>query len=626
MEEWWLLAASVWLVLLLVFLCRTYAKWTLARRQVDELQLDAPLLPRDIRDQLTSFPTDRSPRHRLDAAALDAAQGVKLCPVCEFGNFVRFESCVACGADLAMSPTSVARHRQSTDGQRTVRERRAMKRREWVRKVDRAGACFWQGRGSGSTRTLLMAKSAFTVHFQQRPCSSPEEPETDDHFVQIVVDGGLNPTAEATDVQVEFCHPLSSGNATQLPVELTSTREGAGCFTSWHQELSQCDFPTKFARFVELANAQLAHGDGSDDNTIDLFVQRDRLFADSVAQIVQIPRSRIGRATLRVRFDGEQALDAGGVYREWISQVTDQLVTEPGAVFVCNNRAEGTYYLNPDTKESLGKAHLDNVLAAGRLVGRALLEGHTLGFSLCVPLLKLILGQPLDIEDLLSYDPDLYASLQSILDRPGVDKLGLDFSVIGADGKVITLLPRGENVAVDDHNKRFFVQRQVQHVLVERVQQQLYVFLVGVYEVIPPPLLMVFDYEELHFLLCGVDSIDVAEWQAHTKYTPNLVGQPVLQWFWELVAEMPLEHRRRLLQFATGTTRVPHGGFQALTSYDGRLSPFTLCGVGIHENHGIIRSHACFNRLDLPLYTDRVQLECVLYAVFDTDTYGFTTH
>uniref|UniRef100_K3X468 HECT-type E3 ubiquitin transferase n=1 Tax=Globisporangium ultimum (strain ATCC 200006 / CBS 805.95 / DAOM BR144) TaxID=431595 RepID=K3X468_GLOUD len=95
-------------------------------------------------------------------------------------------------------------------------------------------------------------------------------------------------------------------------------------------------------------------------------------------------------------------------------------------------------------------------------------------------------------------------------------------------------------------------------------------------------------------------------------------------WFWELVREMPNEYRRRLLHFATGLSRVPIAGFSALTSYNGKLCPFTLKDVKLKDD-GYIWSHACFNRLDLSLHVVHHEFKAVLYAAIETDMYGFTT-
>jgi hypothetical protein len=133
------------------------------------------------------------------------------------------------------------------------------------------------------------------------------------------------------------------------------------------------------------------------------------------------------------------------------------------------------------------------------------------------------------------------------------------------------------------------------------------------------------DAEELDCVLSGSDEIDVDDWERNSKFTANLIEHPVRGWFWELVREMPNEYRRRLLQFSTGSSRVPHGGFASLTSYDGRLCPFMLKGVKIADSGEYIHSHACFNRLDLPQYTKKKDLKAMLYGILDSDIHGFTT-
>ncbi|KAJ0405287.1 hypothetical protein ATCC90586_007326 [Pythium insidiosum] len=153
---------------------------------------------------------------------------------------------------------------------------------------------------------------------------------------------------------------------------------------------------------------------------------------------------------------------------------------------------------------------------------------------------------------------------------------------------------------------------------------ELYALLKGVYEVVPPEMLMLFDAEELDYVLSGSDEIDVEDWRRNSKWTMDLIDHPVIEWFWELVREMSNEYRRRLLVFSTGSSRVPLAGFSALTSYDGRLCPFTLKGIDVSESE-YIRSHACFNRLDLPLYDSKQTLKTVLYGVLNTEMHGFTT-
>ena len=58
--------------------------------------------------------------------------------------------------------------------------------------------------------------------------------------------------------------------------------------------------------------------------------------------------------------------------------------------------------------------------------------------------------------------------------------------------------------------------------------------------------------------------IDVSDWRENTKYG-NMSGDSELAiWFWQIVANFSDVERVRLLQFSTGTSRVPVNGFAAL--------------------------------------------------------------
>ncbi|KAJ0398510.1 hypothetical protein P43SY_004089 [Pythium insidiosum] len=120
---------------------------------------------------------------------------------------------------------------------------------------------------------------------------------------------------------------------------------------------------------------------------------------------------------------------------------------------------------------------------------------------------------------------------------------------------------------------------------------------------------------ELDYVLSGSDEIDVEDWKRNSKWTMDLMEHPVIEWFWELVREMPNEYRRRLLVFSTGSSRVPLAGFSALTSYDGRLCPFTLKGIDVSESEyirrlvivmGVLLLLACFGVLHNAQQGDRI--------------------
>ena len=62
---------------------------------------------------------------------------------------------------------------------------------------------------------------------------------------------------------------------------------------------------------------------------------------------------------------------------------------------------------------------------------------------------------------------------------------------------------------------------------------------------------------------------------------------------------------------------------QALEANDGNFRLFTIAGV---EKRDFLypRSHTCFNRIDLPIYSSREELEGYLSLVINMEITGFS--
>ncbi|GAB9477433.1 Nedd4 e3 ubiquitin-protein ligase wwp1, partial [Globisporangium polare] len=361
-------------------------------------------------------------------------------------------------------------------------------------------------------------------------------------------------------------------------------------------QLASQDFPTKYAHFVSTTASLIAP---RSNEFVTISVSRDGVLHDSMRYLSSIPRQYV-RSAMRIRFLDERGIDAGGLQREWFALLSEQLASPGQGVLRCVNKEEQTFYLNPQSQQDIGDDHLVYYYGTGRLIGRALLEEQVWGFHLALPLLKIILGLPVTFSDLEYFDPEAYASLVWIRDNDGVDDLGLTFSMTelhpsgSKDGStgggtpsggvtVVDLVENGRDVPVTDDNKLAYLDLRFRYVLFESVSSQLYAFLKGLYEVIPQELLVLLDPEEFDLLLCGSDAVDVDDWEKHTTFTDDLRESDTKKWFWELVREMSNEYRRRLLHFATGSSRVPLTGFSAMTSFDGQLSPFTLHGAKLSE-------------------------------------------
>ena len=120
----------------------------------------------------------------------------------------------------------------------------------------------------------------------------------------------------------------------------------------------------------------------------------------------------------------------------------------------------------------------------------------------------------------------------------------------------------------------------------KRVEEQFNAFVTGFNELIPPDLVNVFDERELELLIGGIADIDVEDWKKHTDYRGYTEQDQVIRNFWtvssqcfssesavnvspQCIRSWDAEQKSRLLQFATGTSRIPVNGFKDLQGSDG---------------------------------------------------------
>lgn len=146
--------------------------------------------------------------------------------------------------------------------------------------------------------------------------------------------------------------------------------------------------------------------------------------------------------------------------------------------------------------------------------------------------------------------------------------------------------------------------------MLRRVEEQYAAFMEGVHDFVPHDLLSAFDEREVELLIGGIAQsmlyrvrnylhrlpflVDVEDWVKFTDYKGYTAQDEVIQWFWQLIRSWTDEKRSRLLQFATGTSRVPVNGFKDLQGADGPRR-FTIEKTG--DPSMLPKSHTCFNRV-----------------------------
>jgi hypothetical protein len=201
------------------------------------------------------------------------------------------------------------------------------------------------------------------------------------------------------------------------------------------------------------------------------------------------------------------------------------------------------------------------------------------------------------------------------------------------------LKPGGAGVVVTEENKLEYVELLSEHYLCGAIRKELSQFLMGFHELVPENALKEcgINEKDLALIITGVPVIDVADWRAHCEVetrTPGPEADALLERWWEVVQAMSPEEHAKLLQFATGLSRLPLGGFKQLEppfklslnmqSPDAKLPTGTpasrrrrcamnracACACACPRNSPPLTlptprsspAHTCFNTVDVPPY------------------------
>jgi E3 ubiquitin-protein ligase NEDD4 len=349
-------------------------------------------------------------------------------------------------------------------------------------------------------------------------------------------------------------------------------------------------------------------------------VRRSHIFEDSFAEITRQSATDL-KKRLMIKFDGEDGLDYGGLSREFFFLLSHEMFNPFYCLFEYSAHDNYTLQINPHS--GINPEHLNYFKFIGRVVGLAIFHRRFLDAFFIGALYKMMLGKAVALADMEGVDADFHRSLQWMLDNDisgGI--LEQTFSTEDERFGVLTtedLIPGGRDIEVTNENKKEYVDLMVKWRIEKRIAEQFQAFKEGFQELIPQDLINVFDERELELLIGGIAEIDVDDWKKHTDYRGYTESDEVVQNFWATVRSWDGEQKSRLLQFTTGTSRIPVNGFKDLQGSDGPRR-FTIEKAG--EITNLPKAHTCFNRLDLPPYKSLEMLQQKLTIAVE-ETMGF---
>ncbi|XP_046391543.1 E3 ubiquitin-protein ligase SMURF1-like isoform X2 [Ischnura elegans] len=335
-----------------------------------------------------------------------------------------------------------------------------------------------------------------------------------------------------------------------------------------------------------------------------LEVSRMEIFEESYRLIMKM-RPKDMRKRLMVKFRGEEGLDYGGVAREWLYLLSHEMLNPQYGLFQYSREDNYTLQINSDS--SVNPEHLSYFHFVGRVMGIAVFHGHHIDGGFTTPFYKMILNKPINLGDIEGVDPELHRSLTWMLENNITGVIDTTFSVEHNSFGVIKvheLKAGGREISVTEENKKEYVRLYVNYRFMRGIEQQFLALQKGFGELVPTQLLRPFDEKELELVIGGLGSIDISDWKLNTRLKHCTSETPVVKWFWQIVESYSEEMRAKLLQFVTGSSRVPLQGFKALQGSTGAAGPrlFTIHVVDSPAEN-LPKAHTCFNRIDLPPYT-----------------------
>uniref|UniRef100_A0AC34QA34 E3 ubiquitin-protein ligase n=1 Tax=Panagrolaimus sp. JU765 TaxID=591449 RepID=A0AC34QA34_9BILA len=356
-------------------------------------------------------------------------------------------------------------------------------------------------------------------------------------------------------------------------------------------------------------------------NHVKITVSRNNLFEDSFQEIMRKNAVDL-RRRLYIQFKGEDGLDYGGIAREWFFLLSHEVLNPMYCLFMYAGSSNYSLQINPAS--FVNPDHLKYFEFIGRFIAMALFHGKFIYSGFTLPFYKKMLNKKINLKDLESVDTEFYNSIVWIRDND-IDECAMelyfviDFELLG-EIKHCELKEGGKEIPVTQENKEEYIELLVEWRFNRGIEQQTKAFFQGFTSVFPLEWLQYFDERELELLLCGMQEIDVDDWQRNTVYRHYAPQSKQIVWFWQFVRSLDQEQRSKLLQFVTGTCRVPVGGFSELI---GSTGPQLFCIERVGKENWLPRSHTCFNRLDLPPYRSYEQLaEKLKSAIEMTEGFG----
>uniref|UniRef100_A0A8C4WH69 HECT and RLD domain containing E3 ubiquitin protein ligase family member 6 n=1 Tax=Gopherus evgoodei TaxID=1825980 RepID=A0A8C4WH69_9SAUR len=358
------------------------------------------------------------------------------------------------------------------------------------------------------------------------------------------------------------------------------------------------------AQFILKQNELLRKSELPELPVFPLQVKRSNLVEDTLRKLSLVEDSPSFSVFLQVQFEGELGgLDAGGVILEFFLYLFEEMVNPQYGMFVyCDPASPMWFPTSPSVEKK--KYFLFGILCGLSLFNRII---AFIPFPLAI--FKKLLDKKPSLKDLKELSPVVGKTLPGLL--PLVTRMFSWFQV-SWDNKEVDLIPDGSSIAVNNKNKKDFVNKYVDYIFNKSVEVIYEEFKRGFYKVLDREILRFFQPQELMEVAIGNANYDWNKFEKNAvywgMYTPS---HPTIKMFWKVFHELTVAQKKGFLLFLTGSDRIPVMGMDCIKI---KFSPH----VTMSEDH-IPEAQTCYHILVLPQYSTIEKLREKLLLAIDNN-------
>lgn len=346
-----------------------------------------------------------------------------------------------------------------------------------------------------------------------------------------------------------------------------------------------------------------------------IIVSRTNIVQETITQLQMANPSDL-RKPLRVKFENEEAEDAGGVTKEFFMLLIKEILNPDYGMFT-EYEESNMIWFNPSSFEDITYYFL-----IGILYGLAIYNFTIINVPFPLVLYKKLLKDNLSeytLADIAELSPTTAKSLQELLDYKGADVedvFCLNFTISqNSYGEIIEvpLKDGGGSIPVTSDNKNEYVKLYIDYVMFNSCQAQFDAFKNGFLKVVSGRVLQLFHPQELMALVVGNENYDWSLLEELCQYKEGYSkDHEVIKNFWSVFKELSADQKKKFLLFLTGSDRIPIAG----------MSSVKITIQMTKDTNFLPVAHTCFNLLDLPDYGTKEKLRYKLLQAIEC-TKGF---